>query len=61
MACHLFGVDLGITWSNGGVLLIGLLGINFNEVMINQNNFFKKMNLKMSPKGGHIVPPWSFC
>ena len=38
-----------ITWTNVGILLIGPLGTNFNEMLIEINTFsFKKIHLKMS-------------
>ena len=38
-----------ITWTNAGLLLIGLLGINFSEIQIRILSFsFKKMHLKLS-------------
>ena len=38
-----------IIWINAGILLIGPLGTNFNEISIEINTFsFKKMHLKMS-------------
>ena len=38
-----------IIWTNVGILLIGPLGINFSEILIEINTFsFKKMHLKMS-------------
>ena len=38
-----------IIWTNAGILLIGHLGINFSEILIEINAFsFKKMHLKMS-------------
>ena len=38
-----------IIWANAGTLLIGHLGINFNEILIGFNTFsFKKMLLKIS-------------
>ena len=38
-----------IIWTNVGILLIGPLGINFNEIWIEINTFsFKEMHLKMS-------------
>ena len=38
-----------IIWTNAGILLIRLLGTNFNEIVINIQIFsFKKMHLKMS-------------
>ena len=38
-----------IIWTNAGILLIGPLGINFNEILIEINIFsLKKMHVKMS-------------
>ena len=38
-----------IIWTNAGMLLIGPLGTNFNEILINIYIFsLKKMHLKMS-------------
>ena len=38
-----------IIWTNAGILLIGPLGTNFNEILIGIQIFsFKKMHLKMS-------------
>ena len=38
-----------IIWTNAGILLIGPLGIKFNEILIGNCTFsFKKMHLKMS-------------
>ena len=38
-----------IIWTNDGILLIGPLGTNFNEILIEIHTFlFKKMHLKMS-------------
>ena len=38
-----------ITWTNVGILLIGPLGTNFNEILIEIHTFsFKKMHLKTS-------------
>ena len=38
-----------IIWTNAGILLIGPLGTNFNEILITIHTFsFKKMHLKMS-------------
>ena len=38
-----------ITWTNVGILLIGTLGTNFSEMLIEIHTFsFKKTNLKMS-------------
>ena len=46
-----------ITWTNAGILLIGLLGTAFSEIFIEIHAFsLKKMHLKMSPRnGGHFV------
>ena len=39
-----------IIWTNAGILLIGPLGTNFSEILIEIHTFsFKKMHLKMSP------------
>ena len=36
-------------WTNAGILLIGLWGINFSEILISIQTFsFKKMHLQMS-------------
>ena len=49
MACHLVGRRQVIFWTNAGLMLIGPLGINFNEILIEINTFsLKKMQLKMS-------------
>ena len=38
-----------IIWNNAGILLIGRLGTNFNEILIGIHTFsFKKMHSKMS-------------
>ena len=38
-----------IIWTNAGILLIGHLGTNFSEILIQIHTFsFKKMHLKMS-------------
>ena len=38
-----------ITWTNAGILLIGPLGTNFSEILIEISTFsFKKMHLKVS-------------
>ena len=38
-----------IIWTNAGILLIGPLGTNFNEILIGIQTFsFKKMHLKMA-------------
>ena len=40
-----------IMWTNAGILLIGTLGSNFNEILIEIHTFsFKKMHLKRSVK-----------
>ena len=40
---------LDIVWTNAGILLIGLLGTNFFEILIEIQTFsFKKMHLMMS-------------
>ena len=37
-------------WTNAGIVLIGPLGTNFSEILIDIQSFsFKKMHLKMSP------------
>ena len=46
MACRLFSA---ITWTNAGLLSIGLLGTNVSKILIEILSFsFKKMHLKMS-------------
>ena len=41
-----------IIWTNSGILLIGPLGTNFSEMLIEIHTFsFKKIHLKMSPRG----------
>ena len=46
-----------IIWTNAGILLIGPLGKNFNEILNEIHTFlFKKMHLKMSSGKGR-----SFC
>ena len=46
-----------ITWTNVGVLLIGPLGTNFSEMLIEIHTFsFKKIHLKMSSGKW-----WPFC
>ena len=38
-----------IIWTNAGILLIGTLGTNFNEILMEIHTFsFKKIHLKMS-------------
>ena len=46
-----------IIWNNAGILLIGPLGTNFNEILVNIHIIsFKKIHLKMSSgNGGHLV------
>ena len=51
-----------IIWTNVGILLIGPLGTNFSEILIEIHTFsFRKMHLKMSSgkwrpeNGGHLV------
>ena len=45
------GLHQAIIWTNAGILLIGPLEINFNEILIEINKFsFKKMYLKTSAK-----------
>ena len=43
------GRSQAIIWTGGGILLIGALGANFNEILIEIQTFsFKKMHLNMS-------------
>ena len=43
-----------IIWTNDGILLIGLLGTNFSEILVEIYIFsFKKMHLKLSGIVGH--------
>ena len=43
------GWRLAIFWTNAGILLIGLLGTNFNEILIKVHIFsFKKIHFDMS-------------
>ena len=45
-----------IIWTNAGILLIGPLGTNFWEILIEIYAFsLKKIHLKMSEKNGHFV------
>ena len=46
-----------IILTNAGLLLIGPLGTNFNEILVKIQNFsFTKMHMKISlPNGGHFV------
>ena len=42
-----------IIWTNAGILLIGPLGTNFSEIVIEIHTFpFKKMHLKMLSTNG---------
>ena len=44
------GQRQAIIWTNAGILLIGTLGTNFSEILIEIRIFsFKKMGLKLSP------------
>ena len=44
-----------IIWTNAGILLIGPLGTNFNEILIEIHTFsLKKMHLKMSSAKGRL-------
>ena len=46
-----------IIWTNAGILLIGTLGTNFSDILIEIRPFsFKKMHLKMSSGKW-----WPFC
>ena len=46
-----------ITWTNAGILLIGSLGTNFSEILIEISTFsFKKMRLKVSSCLSSPVP-----
>ena len=48
MACRLVGAK-PLSESNAGMLLIELLGMNFNETLIEINTFsFKKMHVNVS-------------
>ena len=43
------GPRQAIIWTNAGILLIGPLGTNFSEILIDIHTFsFKKMHFKMS-------------
>ena len=45
------GQRQAIAWTNAGILLIGLLGINFNKILIEIHTFsFKKILFKMSSR-----------
>ena len=51
------GRHQAIIWTNGGILLIGPLGTNFNEILIEIYTFsLKKMHLKILPG-----KRWPFC
>ena len=50
------GWSQAIIWANAGILLIGPLGTNFNEILIEIHTIsFKKIHLKMSSG------KWRFC
>ena len=53
----LLGQRQAIIWTNAGILLIGPLGTNFSEIVIEIHIVsFKKMHLKISSgNGGHFV------
>ena len=43
------GQHQAIIWTNAGIMLVGHLGTNFNEILIKIHTFsFKKMHLNMS-------------
>ena len=45
----IIGSDNGFIWTNAGILFIGPLGTNFNEILIGiQTLSFKKIHFKMS-------------
>ena len=51
------GRHQAIIWTNAGIVLIGPLRTNFNEILIEIHTFsFKKMHLKMS--SGKWQPSW---
>ena len=51
------GQRQAIIWTNAGILLIGTLGTNFGEILIECHSFpFKKMHKKMS--SGKWRPSW---
>ena len=59
------GLSLGwhqvIIWTNAGLLLIGPLGTNFSEILIEIYTFsFKKRDLKMlsEKNGSHFLSAW---
>ena len=56
------GQRQAIIWTKAGILSIGPLGTNFDEILIKIQTFsFKEMHLKMSSgNGGHFVPA-SMC
>ena len=43
MACHLVGAN-AIIWTNAGILLIGTLETNFNEILSEIHTFFIQEN-----------------
>ena len=51
-----------IIWTNDGILLIGTLGTNFNEILIEIHTFsFKNIHLKMSSGNGVHFVSASMC
>ena len=51
-----------IIWTNAGMLLIGPLGTNFNEILIEIHTFsFKKMHLKWRLRNGVHFVSASMC
>ena len=51
-----------IIWTNDGILLIGPLGTNFSEILIEIDTFsFKKMHLKMSSRKWRPLVSASMC
>ena len=51
-----------IIWTKAGILSIGPLGTNFNEILIKIQTFsFKEMHLKMSSGNGSHFVPASMC
>ena len=51
-----------ITWMNNGILLIGSLGTNFSEILIEIHTFlFKKIHLKMLSAKMQTMLSWPQC
>ena len=51
-----------IIWTNAGILLIGPLGTNFSEILIEIQTFsFKKIHLKMSSAKWRLFVSASMC